>query len=153
MTKFFLNNLYKIFCTESLCTASGFILDWLCITINALFLSLLAPSTNGLSPNYSSLCVFLHPAKMADVPAGRILSIEIETDREYRYSFKRNLKCPHHVMIEKSSPEFCSLPSHYVLDKDVSGQSLVKEICHKGTSQHYLKLLTLLSKINSECLR
>jgi len=92
------------------------------------------------------------PDSSEEVSPGRLLLIEIETNREYRYAFKRNLKCPHHVMIEKSSPEFCSLPVNYVLDKDVSGQSLVKEICHKGTSFHYTKMLQLLSEIKNESL-
>lgn len=90
------------------------------------------------------------PEATEEVSPGRILSIEIATDREYHYQFKRNLKCPHHVMIEKSSPELCSIPSNFVLDKDVSGQSLVKEICHKGTSHHYTKMLEMLSTIQNE---
>ena len=53
-------------------------------------------------------------------------------------------------MIEKSSPEFCALPMNYVLDKDLSGQSLVKEICHKGTSEHYTKVLKLLTTIENK---
>ncbi|MBI3211719.1 MAG: glucose-6-phosphate dehydrogenase assembly protein OpcA [Simkania negevensis] len=96
--------------------------------------------------------VFLQADQTEKLPPGRILSIEIETDKEYRFSFQRNLKYPHHVSIEKSSPKFCSLPSYFVLEKDVSGQSLVKEICHKGSSKHYLNLLTMLSKLEKSCL-
>lgn len=95
--------------------------------------------------------VKLIPDKVEDVSPGRILSVEIATDREIQYRFKRKEKCSHHVMIEKSSAELCNLPTNYVLDKDVSGQSLVKEICHKGTSIHYLKVLELLSKVDNEC--
>lgn len=92
------------------------------------------------------------PSKAKDISPGRLLSIEIETKEKYHYSFKRNMKCPYHVVIEKSSPESCTLPTNYVLDKDVSGQSLVKEICHKGTSSHYTKMLEFLSKIKNESL-
>ncbi len=92
------------------------------------------------------------PDSSEEVSPGRPLLIEIETNQEYRYSFKRNLNFPHHVMIKKSSPEFCSLPTNYVLNKDVSGQSLVKEIFHKGTSLHYTRVLQLLSNIKNESL-
>ena len=116
----------------------------------------LKKASKGLNFHYesefSAVEVELFPDKMKDVSPGRILSIEIATDRDVNYSFKRNMKCPHHVMIEKSSPELCSLPTNYVLDKDVSGQSLVKEICHKGTSTHYTKMLEFLSGIKTECL-
>lgn len=96
--------------------------------------------------------VYLHPSQMETVPAGRILSIQIETDREYRFSMSRDLKFPDNVIIEKSTPELCSLPAHFVLDKDVSGLSLVKEICHKGSSQHYLNMLKSLVTIKNESL-
>ena len=94
------------------------------------------------------LHISLHPSRMEGVPSGRILSIEIKTKRGHHYTFKRDKKCPHHVIIEKSSAASCALPVHYVLDKDVSGKSLVKEICHKGTSSHYTKMLALLGNIN-----
>jgi len=93
--------------------------------------------------------VYLHPSKMENVQAGRVLSVEIQTDREFHYHLKRNPQCPNYVIIEKSSPDLCSLPSHFVFDKDVSGQSLVKEICHKGTSQHYTNMLKMLSEIKN----
>ena len=100
--------------------------------------------------NHGLVQVTLHPLETAEISPGRILSVEIETSHSYHYSFKRNMQCPNHIIIEKSSTQFCCLPTHYVLDKDVSGQSLVKEICHKGTSKHYTQMLTLLSKIQNE---
>ena len=140
--------------------------DYLCHTnVQAIYLQAwlsvqlgwtLKKASKGLSFQYAGefgiIDVELIPDKMDAISPGRILSIEISTDRDIEYSFKRKEKCPHHVMIEKSSPELCSLPTNYVLDKDVSGQSLVKEICHKGTSTHYIKVLQLLSKIENECL-
>lgn len=94
-----------------------------------------------------AVSIALHGAEMDEISPGRILSIEINTPKGVQYSFVRKKECLHHVMIEKSSREFCSVPTHYVLDKDVSGQSLVKEICHKGTSSHYLHVLNLLKGI------
>lgn len=99
---------------------------------------------------HTPLQISIHPTKREEIPPGRILSIKIETEKGYHYSLKRSAECPHHVMIEKSSAEFCSLPVHYVMDKDVSGQSLVKGICHKGTSSHYIKMLAVLAEIKNE---
>ncbi|NGX50249.1 MAG: hypothetical protein K1060chlam2_00090 [Chlamydiae bacterium] len=100
--------------------------------------------------SYEKVKISLHPAILEELSPGRILSIEIETESGHHYSFKRDAKCPHYVMIEKSSAEFCSLPVQYILDKDISGQSLVKEICHKGTSSHYTNMLAQLAGLNSE---
>lgn len=97
-----------------------------------------------------SCTVTLKTARMEEVPSGRILGIEIGTGLGFHYSFQRKKECPQHVMIERSTPEWCSVPTNYVLDKDVSGQSLVKEICHKGTSKHYLHVLNLLKGIENE---
>ncbi|MGE0198681.1 MAG: glucose-6-phosphate dehydrogenase assembly protein OpcA [Simkaniaceae bacterium] len=114
-------------------------------------LSDVQPSKNSLRFSYSQgLQIELIPSEMQGLSPGRILSIEIETESGYHYSFKRNPECPHHITIEKSSQEYCSLPMHFVLDKDVSGQSLVKEICHKGTSTHYIHMLNVLSGIKNE---
>jgi len=96
--------------------------------------------------------ITLKPAKLKDVASGRLLSISIKTAPKITYMMKRNPTCPNHVIIEKATEQVCSLPSHFVLGKDVSGQSLVKEICHKGTSEHYLEMLHQLSKIKSESL-
>lgn len=96
--------------------------------------------------------VTLHSGKQEKISPGRILSIEIKTEEEFRYSFNRSKEFSHHILIETSTPDWCSLPIHYVFDKDVSGQSLVKEICHKGTSAHYTKMLTLLMDIQNESL-
>ena len=102
--------------------------------------------------DYFPVVVFLHPSEMKDIPPGRIISVLIETNNEYTFTLKRKLENPYQVLIEKSSLEFCSIPTYFILDKNPTGQSLVKEICHKGTSEHYLHLLTLLSTIKDGCL-
>ena len=101
---------------------------------------------------WGPVAVSLQSEEKEGISPGRLLSIEIDTESDIHYSFTRRGKCLHHVMIQKSSPEVCALPTNYVLDKDVSGQSLVKEICHTGTSTHYIKVLTLLSTIDPEAL-
>ncbi len=131
---------------------SIYLQGWLAVQLGWTLKNVSKPLTFHYQSEFGPVEVSLHPDKMAEVSPGRILSIEIDTDREYRYIFKRNVKCPHHIMIEKSSPEFCSLPTNHVFDKNVSGQSLVKEICHKGTSTHYTKMLAFLSGIKNESL-
>ncbi len=97
--------------------------------------------------SYGNVQVQLHPEKLSEVRPGRIISVEIETEEERIFKFHRDPKCPEHVTIEVSTKERCSLPIHSLFEKDTSGQSLVKEICHKGTSKHYLKLIEMLSTI------
>lgn len=125
---------------------------WLAVQLGWTFKKITKPLAFHYESKFGPIEVTLYADKMDDISPGRILSIEIETDHGNHYSFKRKGKCLHHVMIEKSSPEVCTLPTNYVLDKDVSGQSLVKEICHKGTSKHYTKVLEFLSKIQQEAL-
>lgn len=96
--------------------------------------------------------ISLHPLSKQGVRSGRILSIDIQIAHDHLYQIKRSPTCFHHVIIEKSNPELCSLPITFVFDKDISGQSLVKEICHKGTSQHYVNMLKKLATITSEYL-
>lgn len=96
--------------------------------------------------------VHLIPSKMDNIPFGRILGIEIQTEDGFHCSMKRNPKCPYHVIIEKANANLCSIPFHFMFDKDLSKQSLVKEICHQGTSEHYIKMLTTLSQIKNESL-
>ncbi|MBF5059147.1 glucose-6-phosphate dehydrogenase assembly protein OpcA [Candidatus Neptunochlamydia vexilliferae] len=82
--------------------------------------------------------------EMEEVHPGRLLAITVETSEGYHYLFKRKEGRPEHILIEKSSPEACEVPTIHVFDKATSGQSLVKEICHKGTSAHYTNMLKYL---------
>ncbi len=131
---------------------SIYLQGWLAVQLGWTLKKVGKPLSFHYESEFGSVEVTLHADKMEEVSPGRILSIEIETDHKYHYSFKRNKKCPHHVMIENSSPKFCSLPTIHVLDKDISGQSLVKEICHKGTSTHYTNMLKFLVGIKNESL-
>lgn len=94
--------------------------------------------------------IFLKPSLMKDVPSGRIISIELEGDRGCQYTFKRNPKCPTHIIIEKTTLNCCLLPMHYVLQGPHLMTSMVKEICHRGTSKHYIKMISYLSQIKEK---
>lgn len=97
---------------------------------------------------YEQIIVKLTLSKMESIPAGRIISLEIKSSEDRHFAFKRSPDNPHHIQIQVSSKESCMMPSYFIFDRDESGQSLVREICHKGTSQHYLALLTMLSKLD-----
>ncbi len=91
--------------------------------------------------NTGTVEVNLYPEVQPDLKPGSILSLDIETEEQDHFSFGRSLDTPHHVQMRFSTLEKCDIPLHYIFAKDESGQSLVKEICHKGTSNHYLSLL------------
>ncbi|MEM7174315.1 MAG: glucose-6-phosphate dehydrogenase assembly protein OpcA [Chlamydiota bacterium] len=94
-----------------------------------------------------SLEIALKPKEMPGTLPGRPLAVAIETATENRYLFQRKADHPHHVIIEKSTPAACSLPTTFIFEQDVSGKSLVSEICHKGSSEHYLKMLAQLAQL------
>ncbi len=92
------------------------------------------------------LTIKLIPTKLASIPSGRIISLEIQTSDQKHFLFKRARDNPHLICIHVSSPDHCLMPAYFIFDREEVGKSLVKEICHKGTSKHYLALLTMLSK-------
>ncbi len=98
----------------------------------------------------------LHPieislvaAEYASLPPGVILSIEIETADKEHFSFQRHLEKLNQITFQHSTHDKCDLPSHYIFSKAESGHSLVKEICHRGTSEHFLKVLHLIKNMNN----
>ncbi|NGX59784.1 MAG: hypothetical protein KR126chlam3_00941 [Chlamydiae bacterium] len=85
--------------------------------------------------------ILLYPEWYEHLKAGDILSVDLETEDQNHFSFGRNLDLPHHVSMRFSTLEKCDMPLKYIFAKDESGQALVKEIIHRGTSQHFLNLL------------
>ncbi len=88
--------------------------------------------------------VALYPEEHETVQAGSIVSVELITKDKVHYSFGRDLALPHQISMRFSTLEKCTIPLKYLFAKAESGQSLVREISHKGTSSHFLKLLHLL---------
>lgn len=86
--------------------------------------------------------VSLLPESLSFFKPGAIVSVDIETDNQVHFSFGCNLNTPHLVSMRFSTLEKCEMPLKYVFGKEESGKSLVKEICHRGTSKHFLNLLT-----------
>ncbi len=83
----------------------------------------------------------LYPESHENLKPGSILSVDLQTEEKDHFSFGRNLKIPNHVYMRFSTLDKCDMPLSYIFAKDESGGSLVKEICHKGTSKHFINLL------------
>lgn len=88
--------------------------------------------------------VALYPEEYPQIQSGSIVSVELITEDEIHFSFGRDLKEPHQISMRFSTPKECTIPLKYLFARAESGQSLVKEISHRGSSSHYLKLLNLL---------
>ncbi len=93
--------------------------------------------------------ILISAAQYADLPPGLILSVDVHTMSEEHFSFTRDRKMLHQISYQHSTPEICELPSHYIFTKAESGHSLVKEITHKGTSEHFVKVLNLLKNMDA----
>jgi glucose-6-phosphate dehydrogenase assembly protein OpcA len=95
--------------------------------------------------------VKLQEVKKSQLPPGVILSLNIQTEAGENLVFSRDANNLAQVSLEYSSQTQCQLPIQMLIAKSDSGQSLVKEICHKGTSEHYLAVLKLLASGNLLC--
>lgn len=85
--------------------------------------------------------IALHPEKRENCKPGAILSIDLETEDQIHFSFGRDLDDPHHIHIRFSTLDRCDIPLRHIFPKEELGHSLVKEICHRGTSNHFINLL------------
>lgn len=97
--------------------------------------------------NNTPIEVAIKAARYSQFAPGSIVSLDLTTDKEEHFAFARSLNQAHQIGVTYSTPNSCDLPSIYIFTKGESGQSLVKEITYKGTSQHYLNVLTLVSKM------
>lgn len=97
--------------------------------------------------------IVLSSDQVAKLPPGLILSIDIYTTDDEHFSFMRNSEILHQVTYQHSMHDKCDLRSQYILNKAESGHSLVKEICHRGTSEHFLKVLNFVKNMGelSKC--
>lgn len=97
---------------------------------------------------YGTVEVILSPTMNPQLPPGLILTCDIITFDEYVFSFSRDLEQIHRITLHSSNDTQCDLPVTYILQKAESGHSLVKEVTHRGTSKHFLRVLHLLKKID-----
>lgn len=73
--------------------------------------------------------------------SGTVISTEMTTSNGDHFKAERVKDRYHYVSIQYSSPTSCALPYEFLLGQTATGQSLVSEICTKGTSSHYLDML------------
>ena len=79
---------------------------------------------------------------------GTVIAVSLLSSDQYVFEASRLPDQYHQVKINISSSAKCELPYHFLLGKAATGQSLVKEICTKGTSTHYLEMLKQLQTLN-----
>lgn len=92
--------------------------------------------------------VQLKSVKNPDFPPGMILSLDLTTTENEHYHFYRDAGASSQISLVYSNQTECRLPVKFQFSKGESGQSLIKEICHKGTSGHYQEVLNIISKWN-----
>jgi glucose-6-phosphate dehydrogenase assembly protein OpcA len=123
-----------------------YLLAWLCNQLNWQF----EKASQKLDFFFSKQTAHLVPASWENLGPGAILSLHIETSTGRQYDCARIPHQEHHVLIQSACAEACDLPYQFVLGKTIVGQSLVKEIVTKGTSNHYLATLEALSRIDRD---
>lgn len=94
-----------------------------------------------------AVTVTIQAQKQNQLPPGLITSVCLEDGEKDHFLFERGKDQPNQITCSYSSKMERTLPTKFLIAKGESGQSLVKEICHKGTSQHYLEIVTLLSQM------
>lgn len=98
-------------------------------------------STRLKLPKDHKVKILLEEVKNEQMPPGMIVSLEMKTTNDDSFVFSRDDKHPSQICFEFSTKECCSLPFYTEVSKGESGKSLVKEVCHKGTSPHYIEAL------------
>ncbi len=91
------------------------------------------------------ITISLLPVQSDTISPGRIMNVEVQSQDNVIYSFFRKKECQNHIIVDRSTNMSCSLPREYIFDKAETGLSLVKEVCHSSTSQHFLDVLHLLT--------
>jgi len=97
------------------------------------------------------ILITLSPEDYPHLAPGIITAVTFSTKEDHQYSFTRHKEAPNHIVVKIGTPQKCELPTLHIFAKGDSGQSLVKEICHKGMSSHYLKVLDFVSKMENPC--
>ena len=86
----------------------------------------------------------IEPVFWEKLGSGTVIATEMMTSKGDHFESTRIKERYHYVSIHYSSPNSCALPYEFVLGQTATGQSLVNEICMKGTSLHYLDMLKTL---------
>lgn len=126
---------------------------WLACQLGWKFQGLKADKTSAVYSYINNkgqpLSVELVPAMNKEIAPGAIISFSLATHGEQHFEFARKSETPYQVTLIICSKDICEAPTQFLLTKGGIGLTLVKEICRKGTSEHYLKLLEFLSKMET----
>lgn len=112
-------------------------LNWTCKTAN-----------QKLQFQFESFSASIESTEWEKLGPGTIIGARFETKKDSLVDCARIKDRYHYVEIQISSPEKCDLPYQFVLGQTATGQSLVKEICMKGTSDHYIAMLRQLQLLD-----
>jgi glucose-6-phosphate dehydrogenase assembly protein OpcA len=107
-------------------------------------------SNKNLTFAFETLKGSIESVEWEQVGPGCILAVDLYTMKGNQIEALRIKERPHLVSIQISSQDKCDLPYNYTLGQTATGQSLVKEICMKGTSQHYLDMLKHLEVLDKD---
>ncbi|HEX2583239.1 MAG TPA: glucose-6-phosphate dehydrogenase assembly protein OpcA [Chlamydiales bacterium] len=144
--------LYNARPTEFFChlkIQSMYLLSWLAARLQWTYESAHKESS-CLRFIFTTLSAAIESTKWEQLGPGTIISVRFNTNHNERFDCARIQERYHHVAIQISSPDKCDLPYQYILGQTATGHSLVKEICMKGSSNHYLEMLKGLSILDKE---
>lgn len=124
---------------------------WLAAQLNWTFQAQEGTLDSALQLRYSADGHPVHVSLIAQsdpqLPPGLILETILTTGSGTRFAFARDPNAIHQITLHQSTQDHCLLPSKYIFPKAEVGHSLIKEICHRGTSLHFLKTLALIQSI------
>ncbi len=104
---------------------------------------------NYLGKSQQPIEVLLIPEEHPEIAPGAISSFELSTHSGQHFLFTRNPKASYQVTLLICSKEKCEMPTQFLFSKGGIGQTLVKEICQRNTSEHYLNLLRYIASLEA----
>lgn len=107
-------------------------------------------ATPSLQFKFKSAAARIQSDTWEKLGPGTVISVNLQTTDGHQFDAGRIPDAYHHVKIQFSSMEQCDLPYRFVLGQTATGQSLVNEICKKGTSVHYLDMLKELKTLDRD---
>jgi hypothetical protein len=111
----------------------------------------LASNSDSLSFSYENgaVQISLVPTQNEKLAPGTIISVDLMTSEGHHFAFSRDPLFPPQINLILCTEDKCEIPAQFIFAKAESGQSLVKEIYHKRTSEHYLKVLHAVTKMDA----
>ena len=80
---------------------------------------------------FDKITCHLQPTSRDDLPPGTLISFELHTKGDEILSLMRSEKCPQHLIIKRTTPLMCEMPTEFVLEKETL---TLEEMIRKSTS-------------------